>query len=452
MLNIFLTSSKYLLIVLFAFYTYYAFNTLRNTGEEYKSCLIKRQRVMLFLLHLLSYTIILIYNIDRIYTVILFYGAQLIYFILLIGLTGVFFEMRINLSLLNNMNMLISIGLIVLSRISLDKAIRQFYILIFATFIFFIILFFFNRIGIWSKAAWVYCVLGIGLLLLVLVMGELSNGAKLAINFTFFSIQPLEFVKIIYIFFLASLFQKENSTRLVIKSGIFAGIHVILLVLSRDLGSALILFVAYLLILYVTGKKILYLLSGLVGGAIASIAGYALFSHVRVRVLAWQNPWSVIDNEGYQITQSLFAIGTGGWLGMGLFRGRPTDIPVVEQDFVFSAISEELGGFFALCLIFLYLACFMNFIRISMKQKEGFYKILVLGFSIIWGIQIFLTIGGAIKLIPSTGVTLPLISYGGSSLVSTVIMFAIILSVDMKNNSSEIEEKENAKKTKEKRK
>ena len=99
--------------------------------------------------------------------------------------------------------------------------------------------------------------------------------------------------------------------------------------------------------LYTAAKKPLYLLGGLGAGVLAALVGYQLFYHVRVRVLAWTDPFSVIENEGYQITQSLFAIGTGGWLGMGLYRGMPNKIPVVEEDFVFSAISEEFGGIFA---------------------------------------------------------------------------------------------------------
>lgn len=147
---------------------------------------------------------------------------------------------------------------------------------------------------------------------------------------------------------------------------------------------------------------------------------------MRTRVLAWSNPWDVIEKEGYQITQSLFAIGTGGWFGMGLFQGSPDKIPVVDQDFIFSAISEELGGIFALCLILICVSCFLMFINIAMQIKDDFYKLVALGLGTVYGFQVFLTIGGVTKFIPSTGVTLPLVSYGGSSMLSTLIMFAII--------------------------
>ena len=125
------------------------------------------------------------------------------------------------------------------------------------------------------------------------------------------------------------------------------------------------------------------------------------------------------------MAQSLFAIGTGGFLGLGLYKGLPKSVPLVEQDFMFSAISEELGGFFGICLIFLYMSCFICMIKIAMKQEVLFYKLVGVGLAVTCAVQTILTIGGAIKFIPSTGVTLPLISYGGSSVLCTMIMFAI---------------------------
>jgi cell division protein FtsW (lipid II flippase) len=178
--------------------------------------------------------------------------------------------------------------------------------------------------------------------------------------------------------------------------------------------------------LYVATKKVYYFIGGLAAGSVAAVIAYQLFSHVRTRVVAWRNPLSVIDDEGYQICQSLFAIGTGGWFGMGLYQGAPSKIPVVEQDFIFSAISEEMGGIFALCLILVCVSCFLMFLNVAMQMKDQFYKLVALGLGTVYGFQVFLTIGGVTKFIPSTGVTLPLVSYGGSSLLSTMILFAII--------------------------
>ena len=151
-----------------------------------------------------------------------------------------------------------------------------------------------------------------------------------------------------------------------------------------------------------------------------------MFSHVQTRVEAWQDPWSIIDGKGYQITQSLFALANGGFTGTGLYQGQPTDIPVVKKDFVFSAIGEEFGGIFAMLLILVCLSCFIAFLISAMKQLSLFNRLICVGLGIQYAVQVILTVGGAIKMIPSTGVTLPLISYGGSSILSTLFVFAII--------------------------
>ena len=131
-------------------------------------------------------------------------------------------------------------------------------------------------------------------------------------------------------------------------------------------------------------------------------------------------------NGGYQIAQSLFAIGSGGWFGTGLFKGQPDTIPVSAEDFIFTAISEEMGLIYAMCLILICVSCYVMFLNIAMQLHNLFYKMVALGLGTCYIFQVFLTIGGATKFIPSTGVTLPLVSYGGSSLISTLIMFAII--------------------------
>ena len=205
-----------------------------------------------------------------------------------------------------------------------------------------------------------------------------------------------------------------------------AAAHVLILVVSKDLGSALIFFVTYLVMLYVGTRNWRYLALGIAAGVVASVAAYFLFSHVRVRVQVWKDPFASYTGDGYQVAQSLFAIGAGGWFGTGLYQGSPTMIPIVEQDFMFSAICEELGGFFAICLILIYMSCFIMFVNIAFKMENKFARLASLGLGCTFSVQVFLTVGGAMKMIPSTGVTLPLISYGGSSIMSTIIMFAIV--------------------------
>ena len=139
---------------------------------------------------------------------------------------------------------------------------------------------------------------------------------------------------------------------------------------------------------------------GILGGAGASIVAYHMFSHVRTRVIAFLHPWSNINDSGYQITQSLFAIGTGGWFGLGIDQGDPTSIPYVEQDFVFSAVAEEMGVIFGICLILVCVSCFIVFMKIAMQLKEDFYRYIAVGISTIYIFQVFLTIGGGTRFIP----------------------------------------------------
>ena len=205
-----------------------------------------------------------------------------------------------------------------------------------------------------------------------------------------------------------------------------AGAHVIVLVVSKDLGSALIFFVGYVFMVFAATKNYLYLLAGAVGGSGAAWAALQIFAHVRNRVVSWLDPWTYIDTKGYAITQSLFAIGSGNWFGMGLSQGNPMAIPYVEADFIFSSLCEELGVIFGICVILVILICFVEMLKIAMQIRDRFYQLIVYGIGIMYIFQIFLTIGGGIKLIPLTGVTLPFISYGGSSVMTTMIMFFMI--------------------------
>jgi len=169
-----------------------------------------------------------------------------------------------------------------------------------------------------------------------------------------------------------------------------------------------------------------FLACGLGALFVMCIVAYNLFEHIRVRVTAFIDPFSVIDNAGYQLTQSIFAIGTGGLFGTGLTQGYPKSIPVVKSDFVFSAISEEMGGIVALCVMCIYISCFVSFINVATKMKSLFHRLLASGITVMFVFQVILNLGGVTGAIPSTGVTLPLISQGGSSVVAIIIMFSII--------------------------
>lgn len=424
MTNLIVEISKYVMIFLFALYTYECFASFKSKlSEEKKNRIFRRQITLMYLIHLSAF--LAIYAVTGEEMLILFYAFQVIFVAITISCYQLIYEKASRL-LVNNMCMLLLIGFIMLTRLSVDKAIRQYLIAMASMVVTLIIPFIIRKVKSLRKLTWLYGVIGIIGLSVVTILGGTSYGAKLSITIAGIAVQPSEFIKILFVFFVAGMLYESTDFKQVCITTVFAAIHVLILVVSKDLGGALIFFITYLVMLYVATRKLFYLAGGFLTGCIAAVIAYNIFSHVRVRVLAWQDPLSVIDNEGYQISQSLFAIGTGGWFGMGLYQGMPDKIPVVEQDFIFSAISEEMGGIFALCLIMVCVSCFLMFLNMAMQMKEQFYKLVALGLGTVYGFQVFLTVGGVTKFIPSTGVTLPLVSYGGSSLLATMIMFAVV--------------------------
>lgn len=331
-----------------------------------------------------------------------------------------------NKLLLNNMFMLLGIGLFMISRLSHAKARKQFIIIVIAFALSLIIPYLISKINGLQKMTWLYATIGITMLVVVLVLGEFTRGSKLSFTLGGISFQPSEFVKILFLFLLAGCLWENTSLKRICVTSLLGGIHVILLVISTDLGSALIFFVSFVFVVLIASNNYLYLLAGVAGGAAAAFVAYQLFDHVRIRVLAWQDPWSYIDNQGYQITQSLFAIGSGSWFGMGILKGNPKSIPFVEADFIFSSICEELGVIVGICIILICISSFLMMIQIAIKTRDRFFQIIVYGIGIMYIFQIFLTIGGGVKFIPLTGVTLPFISYGGSSVMVSILMFFIV--------------------------
>lgn len=443
MIHLVTTLSKYLMILLIAIYTYYNFRFFAMKDEESRVGVFRMQSVSMILLHVLAYAVIYLRTEEE--RMVLFFGAQLLFFLLYRTLYRVLYRNRSRL-LLNNACMLLIIGFIMLTRISFDRAARQFGLVAAASFLTLLIPFIMDRVWQLARIPWVYCVGGLLLLVVVCLVGSTSFGAQLSINIGGFAFQPSEFVKLSFVFFVATMFYRSTDFKNVAVTTAAAAAHVLVLVLSKDLGSALIFFVTYLLMLFTATSNWLYLGAGAGSGAAAAVLAYRLFSHVQVRVEAWQNPWKDIAGRGYQITQALFAIGTGGWFGMGLYEGMPTRIPVVEKDFIFAAISEELGGITALCVLLICLGCFLQMMLIATKMQAAFYRLIAFGLGVEYIVQVFLTIGGVIKFIPSTGVTLPFVSYGGSSVFSTFLLFGVIQGLYILKRNEE-EEADAAEKT-----
>lgn len=431
-------ASRYLILVLMVIYTVQSYTVFRQTSREAKERIFLRQNVSMFVIHFLAFLTMLLNTMRT--ELILFYGAQVLYLMFTLLLFRNLYP-RASKSLLNNMCMLLTIGFIMITRISYDLSVKQFQIACAGTALALLVPLIVRKIQVLTHLTWAYAFVGLGMLGLVMVAARSTNGAKLALNLGGFSIQPSEFVKIIFVFAIAGILSEEHSFRRIVIATVLAASHVLILVISTDLGSALIFFVTYLVMLFAATRNPYLVAIGIIAGAAAAVAAYFLFSHVRVRVQIWKDPFADYSGSGYQICQSLFSIAAGGWFGTGLYQGSPGAIPYVEQDFMFSAILEELGGIFGICLILVTMAVFIMFVNVAMKLRSRFYRLAALGLGCTYATQVFLTIGGGMKLIPMTGVTLPLVSYGGSSVLSTLMMFAIVQGLYMLR-SDEVKESE----------
>ena len=426
--------AKYVSIIIITVYMIYGLSVFKYSATYRDSVVYKKMRILMLLLHFIC-NLVLFFDHSEL-KFILFYLAQ-VAMILLANLIYQWVYPNINRLIMQHMLMLITIGLIFLTRLNFDTAMRQYVFVCVALLAFLIVPLFVEKLYFIKNMGIIFGVLGIILLLSVFVFGVEKYGATNWIDLGFVQLQPSEFVKILFVFCSASLLAKKQDFKYIVGVTALAVLHVFILVFEKDLGGALIYTVTYIIMLYVATKKYYYLLAGFGGASLAAYLAYHYFNHVQVRVMAWKDPWSVIDNQGYQVSQSLFAIGTGSWFGMGLNEGLPTSIPVVSSDFIFSAISEEMGALFAICLIIICICCFILFINIAMKLKDNFYKLVALGFSILYIFQVFLNVGGVTKFIPSTGLTLPLVSAGGSSVISTILIFQVIQGLYLLNQNGE---------------
>lgn len=429
----------YIIVIVFALYTFFCFSVFIGKSRERAERIYRRQRVCIFLISAIAHAIL--YLMDYDFRILVLFVLQMVVFFIAGHIYRIIYK-GLSQLVLNNMFMLIMIGIFMLERINMEYAMKQAAIVLAGLIMCIFIPVIIKKIPFLPVLGWQYAILGIILLAVVFLFAEEKYGAKNWIVIKNIAFQPSEFVKILFVFFIAAVLTKKHNFKRVAIASALAAAHVLILVMEKDLGGALIYFVTYLIMLTAITGNVLYLIAGLSGGSAAAVIAYKLFTHVRTRVSAWRDPWSIINSGGFQISQSLFAIATGGWFGIGLGRGLPGRIPIVESDFIFSAIAEELGGIFSICILLVYISCFIMFVNISIKIKKPFYKFVALGLGIQFIFQVFLAVGGVTRFIPSTGVTLPLISYGGSSVLSTLMLFSIIQGIYVLNGSKETEDED----------
>lgn len=334
-------------------------------------------------------------------------------------------------------SILTSLGVAMLYRLNPVYGFRQITWFGIAAVLYFMAYFLFRWIKLWDKGIYVYIAGSILLFVVTFAFGTTVKGATNWIRIGSFNFQPAEAIKLFFIFMLAAYFKYPEKLK---NTYVFLGIvylHIILLTLQRDMGMAMLFFGVFISIYYIYQTDIKLFLYNIAAAVTIGTFSYFTMNHVRVRFDTWLNPWKDIAGRGYQITQSLFAIAAGGFFGSGLGLGTPGYIPEVHTDFIFSAICEELGIFGGIAVVLLYFIMIYRGFKITLMINEPFTKVVALGITLTYSYQTFIIIGGVIKLIPLTGVTLPFVSYGGSSLISAFVAFGILQALSKKSLEGE---------------
>ncbi len=338
-----------------------------------------------------------------------------------------------------------SLGLIFLYRINPAFGLRQSYWVLTGITAFWITRIFLRHYERLTEYKYLFMALGVLFLLLTILLGTEAGGARSWLSLGSFRFQPSELVKIFMVIFLAGYLDenREILTRGTRKLGPFlvpdwpylgpllaaCGLSLLLLVFQRDLGMAFLFFAIFLTMVYAVTGRLSYLLSGVLLFAAGAWLMFLIFPHVQERIAVYLNPWEFSDSGGYQIIQSLFALGGGGVLGWGLGSGFPELIPAVHTDFIFPLLGEELGLAGTLGIVFIYAVLIWRGLQIALVNPEGFGRLLAFGCSSLLALQALIILGGVTNLIPLTGIPLPFLSYGGSSFVSNCFLFGILTKI-----------------------
>lgn len=385
---------------------------------------------LIFFFQILSLSLIFFINTEA-------FGERMIFFLgglILLALISNLFIERGRLGdkyLLLIANMLVSIALIMIYRIDPYYGERQLLFYGLGLISFFAVYFFLRLTGgFFKKLTYFYYAVTLVLLLITLIFGISLGGATNWLRIGSFQFQPAELAKLSFVFFLAAYYTGDHPFRdHKYASYILMGLVYFLIALfflQRELGTAAVFMGVFLSVQLVFERDKKPLILNILLSALGLFMAYKLFSHVRVRFDIWQDPWSDVEGKGYQIAQSLFAVAAGGLFGKGIGLGRPTTIPLSYSDFIYPAIIEEMGIFMGIGILFLFLILFYRGLKIAMKQRQFFYRIVSLGVSMLFASQAFIVIGGVLKLIPMTGITLPFMAYGGSSMLVSFMLLGVL--------------------------
>lgn len=429
-IDIIILTSRYAFVLLILIFLWSAYKAIivekRNEIDELMNKAYIQRAIIIFF-HVLGFVILMMTSNDgdEIIEIMKLSGIALVFLIVSMILTSLIYK-KSDPIIWNSMLFLMDIGLIILERIDHNLAKKQIIWFLIGTMLMIFIPLIFKIIPRFETLKYIYLIGGWVLIISPFLLGEEQNGAYNWIFIGGFGFQPSEIVKFLFVFYLAAALRKYDSIKDIILPTVMSGGYVLVLALQRDLGGALIFFLTFLILIYIRTSSSFLFFGGLGGASLASMVAYKLFDHVQVRVEAWLNPWKEIDTKGFQITQSLFGIGTWGWMGSGLTRGYPNHIPVVESDFIFSAICEEFGSLFGVGIILIFLLIILRGTMIALRCNRIFYSLLASGAMSLIAVQSFLIIGGVIKMIPLTGVTLPFVSYGGSSVVVSIMIIGML--------------------------
>lgn len=380
---------------------------------------------------------LLLYLFSSTYDINIVYAGLALCAINLVSYTVIYYTGMGDGYLFLMVSMLVSIGIIMLFRLNFERGFLQLQWFVVGILMFFATYWVFRGIKFWHKPVILYVLLTFALFCATLVFGDTINGSRNWITISGRSFQPSEIIKIIYVFVLACFFSRGSDSDAkfshvrrkdwVLMFYVYACLG--FLVIQREWGTAVLFVLIYFTMMVLYNTPIKLVLLNMAMAICGGVGGYFLTDHIRVRVVTWLDPWADATGKGYQITQSLIAIASGGFFGTGIGNGNPYLIPEVHSDFVFSAICEEMGLFMGIAIIMLYFIFSYRGFKIALKAKNEFNKALSLGLVISFAFQTFIIVGGVIKFIPLTGITLPFVSYGGSSMLSCFVTLGLLTAI-----------------------